>query len=120
MQCSLTGGCQRCLFLSLHAPRLPAITADVSPSLPRRRFSAWNSGLTGVRNTPRSRALLAAWADFLTDPAREDAGDPMRRGVDDQQALNMLLDAGGKHSAAPGAHGAQGAQAGTEGSRQQQ
>jgi len=61
---------------------------------------AFNTGLFAARNTPRSRAFLAAWADMLTDPDQERDYD--NRGVDDQLALNLMFDAGGIVAASEG------------------
>ncbi|KAI3438688.1 hypothetical protein D9Q98_001108 [Chlorella vulgaris] len=56
---------------------------------------ALNTGLFAARNTEAARATLRAWADMLVDPSQERADDPEHRGVDDQLALNNLLDLGG-------------------------
>ncbi len=70
----------------------------------RRRggASAYNTGLFAARNTAGARGLLKAWADMLTDPGTERANDPMHRAIDDQLAMNVILESGGRPAASKG------------------
>ncbi|KAL4437974.1 hypothetical protein ABPG77_004195 [Micractinium sp. CCAP 211/92] len=61
--------------------------------------SAYNTGMFAVRNTAGARGLLKAWADMLTDPGTERANDPMHRAIDDQLAMNVILESGGRPAA---------------------
>lgn len=63
--------------------------------IPGNDARAFNTGLFAARNTAGARAVLRAWAGVLTDPAKERADDPEHREVDDQLALNDMLEAGG-------------------------
>ncbi|KAL4425654.1 hypothetical protein ABPG75_009670 [Micractinium tetrahymenae] len=63
--------------------------------IPGNEAHAFNTGLFAARNTAGSRAVLKAWADMLLDPTKEHADDPMHRGIDDQLAMNQILEAGG-------------------------
>ena len=63
---------------------------------------AFNTGLFAARNVPAARAVLREWAGMLVDPTKEQADDPMHRGIDDQLALNNILDSGGIVSSSEG------------------
>lgn len=77
------------MFRPAH-PKHPPLAAAA------RSARAFNTGLFAARNTAGARAVLRAWAGVLTDPAKERADDPEHREVDDQLALNDMLEAGGR------------------------
>jgi hypothetical protein len=52
----------------------------------------FNTGLFAVRNRPASRSFLHAWATMLTDSEQQRDSDRTKRRIDDQLALNLLLD----------------------------
>jgi len=72
------------------------------PASPTCSGRAFNTGLFAARNTPAARNALRVWANMLTDPTKEHHTDPAHRGIDDQMALNLLLQEGGIKGAGPG------------------
>ena len=82
--------------------RCALASSPLLPPSPSCSGLAFNTGLFAARNVPAARAMLREWAGMLVDPTKEQADDPMHRGIDDQLALNNILDSGGIVSSSEG------------------